>query len=179
MSESIDPLGRVTSTEDLLGKVRGFLSGFMGYVERDRRREADKLLRQAVAARYEEQWARISELQRRLVNEGRIQWLGDLETAAIKLRTLIDRAKTASYGYAGLFDHVRIGEQELARLYQYDLTLLENVSRVAGAVERVAADLSEEALPESVRALQQVCGEVLEAFNRRQEVLLTSGASDE
>lgn len=175
MSESIDPLGKVTSTDDLLGKVRGFLSGFTGYVERDQRREADKLLRQTVAERYEEQWARISEVQRRLVSAGLIEWVDDLEAAALKLRTLVDRARTASYGYAGLFDHVRIGEQQLARLYEYDLTLLENVARIAEAVDRVAADLSEEALAESVPALQQASQEALQAFERRQEVLLQGG----
>jgi len=38
MSEQIDPLGKVTEDKDLLGKIRNFLGGFLGYVDRDRRR---------------------------------------------------------------------------------------------------------------------------------------------
>ncbi|MCJ7511447.1 MAG: hypothetical protein MUO23_00590, partial [Anaerolineales bacterium] len=61
-----DPLGKVTSTSDLIGEIRGFLAGFVGYVDRENRRAADKILRETVAQRYEEQWARVSELQKRL-----------------------------------------------------------------------------------------------------------------
>jgi hypothetical protein len=57
-----DPLSKITEGKDILGKIRNFLAGFVGYVERDNRREADKLLRQTISSRYEEQWSRISEL---------------------------------------------------------------------------------------------------------------------
>jgi hypothetical protein len=37
----------------------------------------------------------------------------DLEGAAIKLRQFIDRVRTASYGYAGFFDAVKVRSEEL------------------------------------------------------------------
>ncbi len=40
-----DPLGKITEGKDALGKIRNFLAGFVGYVDRENRREADKLLR--------------------------------------------------------------------------------------------------------------------------------------
>ena len=38
--------------------------------------------------------------------------MDDVDDAIVKLQTLIDRVKTASYGYAGLFDAVRIKEAQ-------------------------------------------------------------------
>ncbi len=95
-------------------------AGFIGYLERENRREADKLLRQTIAQRYEEQWDRISQLQRQLISEGKLELVDDLEAAAIKLRAFIDRARHASYGYSGFFDAVRVNEAELTRIYEYD-----------------------------------------------------------
>jgi hypothetical protein len=73
---------------------------------------------------FRRQWQRISGLQRDLIRQGQLQYAGDLEAAALKLRQFIDRVRTASYGYAGFFDAIKINEQELARVYQYDLALL-------------------------------------------------------
>ena len=45
-SDERSHLGKITEGKDLLGKIRNFLSGFVGYVDRENRREADKLLRE-------------------------------------------------------------------------------------------------------------------------------------
>jgi hypothetical protein len=167
-----DPFGKITGSQDILGKIRRFASKFGGYVNRDSRREADKLLRVTVAQRYEEQWARISELQKQLANEGQLEQLDDLESAAIKLRAFIDRVSRASHGYAGFFDAVRINEPELTKLYEYDLKLLENASLVSQAVDNVVTSVGSEGLPASVRNLVTVSQEAIDAYNRRDEVLV-------
>lgn len=173
MSENLDPLGKVTEDKDLLGKIRGFLSGFIGYFDRDRRREADMLLRETVAQRYEEQWERISSIQRDMIKAGQLEYVDDLEAAAVKLRAFIDRVNRASHGYAGLFDHVRINSDELKQLYEYDLSLLENVERISHAIDNVSASLETEGLPAALRNLETISQEAVDAFNRRDELLLS------
>jgi len=168
-----DPFGKVTSTTDLIGKIRGFLAGFVGYVERENRRNADKVLRETVAQRYEEQWARISELQKQLVNAGQLEVVDDLEASAVKLRGFIDRVRRASYGYAGFFDAVRINEPELTKDYEYDLVLLQDVEKVKAAVDNVAASIGSDGLPAAIRNLTTICQDVIDAYNRRDEVILS------
>src|SRR3990172_8647435 len=112
MAGSVDPLGKITAGDDLLGKIRNTLSGFIGYFDRENRREADKLLRATIANRYEQQWNRISAIQRQMIESDNLEAVDQLEAAAIKLRAFIDRVKTASYGYAGFFDAVRVNETE-------------------------------------------------------------------
>jgi hypothetical protein len=69
-------------------------------VERQNRRDADKILRDTVARRFEEHWKRASELQVEMVNQGMIRYVDDMEKAAIALRTFIDKISTAARGYS-------------------------------------------------------------------------------
>jgi hypothetical protein len=171
-----DPMGKITEGKDLLGKIRNSLAGFLGYVDRENRREADKMLRATIAQRYEEQWSRISELQRQFIADKKLELVDDLEAAAIKLRAFIDRVKGASYGYAGFFDAVRIKSDELERVYQYDAALLENAEALARAIDNVEASTETEGLPAAIRHLVSLSQEAVDAFNRREEVILETGA---
>lgn len=178
-----DLLGKVSSHQDLFKKILGKIPGFSGYVERTNRRASDKLLRDAIAKRYEEQWKRISALQAQMTGPLTIQYIDDIESAAIKLRQFIDRIKTASYGYAGFFDAVKVNEDELAMLYQYDVMLLDLVEDVSRAVDNLEASMGDsEALPATIRNLTAVAQSCVEAFNRRAEAILgdsaEAGASD-
>lgn len=170
--QPFDPLKKIQEEKDLLGRLRSTLSGFLGYVERDQRRNSDKILREAVADRYEQQWSRISEIQREFIAEGNLEPVDDLEAAAIKLRAFIDRVRTASHGYAGVFDHVRIGNEELAKLYAYDAALLDHVEKLSGAVDNVQASVGTDGLPAAVRHLTKVSQEAVDLFNGRQEIIL-------
>jgi hypothetical protein len=172
MAGSVDPLGKITAGDDLLGKIRNTLSGFLGYLDRENRREADKLLRTTIGSRYEQQWARISAIQRQMIESGNLDQVDLLEAAAIKLRGFIDRVKTASYGYAGFFDAVRINENELQKIYSYDLQLLEDVKNISSAIDNVEASLGTDGLPAAVRHLTTMCQDVVDAYDRRDEVLL-------
>jgi hypothetical protein len=169
-----DPLGKITEGKDLLGKIRNFVSGFVGYFDRENRREADKLLRQTIAGRYEEQWGRLSEIQRQLISGGQLEYVDDLEAAAVKLRTFVDRIKGASYGYAGFFDAVRINKDELEKIYQYDLALLENSQKISQAVDNVAASIGTDGLAAAIRNLVSLSQEVIDTYNRRDEVILAA-----
>ncbi len=170
-----DPLGKVTEGKDLVGKIQNFLSGFIGYIDRERRRDADKLLRETVAQRYEEQWARISQVQRQFISEGNLELVDDLEAAAIKLRGFIDRVNGAAYGYAGFFDAVRVHKDELESLYEFDLALLEGAGGISGAIDNVAASVGTDGLPAAIRHLVTVSQESVDIFNRRDEVILATG----
>jgi hypothetical protein len=167
-----DILGRIRDEQDIFGKLLGKLPGFNGYFDREQRRSADKLLRETVAARYEEQWRRISALQRDLISQGGLAYVDDLEGAAIKLRQFIDRVRTAAYGYAGFFDAVKINSDALEKLYQYDLWMLSLVDEVGRAIDNVEASLGTDGLPASIRHLTSLAQASVEAYQKRSEAIL-------
>ena len=100
--------------------------------------------------------------------------MDDLEAAALKLRTFVDRVKGAAYGYAGFFDAVRINESELDKLYSYDTALLENVGKVAGAIDNVTASIGTDGLPAAIRNLVSLAQEAIDTYNRREEAMLAA-----
>jgi len=169
MSDFFD---KVVGEQDAFKKLIAKIPGFNGYVERGDRRMSDKLLREQVALEFETQYQRVSGLQRDLISQGGLAYIDDLEAAAIKLRQFIDRVRNASYGYSGFFDAVKINEEELARIYQHDLSLLEMEEEVGRAVSNVEASIGTEGLPASIRHLISLSQQCVDMFNRRSEVIL-------
>ncbi len=149
-----DLLGKVTSNLDIFKKIAGKIPGFSGYVERQTRRDADKLLRETLSDRFRELEGQVSALQRDFISQGEIGYLDDLEASAIKLRTFADRIRTASRGYSGLFDAVKINEEELAKIYNYDAAMVDLVDEVTRAIEHVAASVGSDGLNAAIRNLE-------------------------
>lgn len=169
-----DPLDTVQNMRHALEQLAMKIPGFAGYKARETRREADKLLRVTIAQRVMEQVQRLSDVQRALLRQGGLRWLDDVEAAVVRLQTLADQIRTASYGYAGVFDAVKIQEEQLARLYAYDQKLLAAVDALAEAVERVRAAVGSEDFGPALAELMRLAREALTAFHHREEVLLAA-----
>jgi hypothetical protein len=176
MSDFSDNLfGKVTGDMDPFKKILAKIPGFSGYMERQARRDSDKLLRETIFRRFRELEERVSALQREFIENGDIAQVGKLEATAIQLRTFADRSRTATRGYSSLFEAVKINEEELARLYAYDAALLDKVDEVDRAIGHVQASVGTDGLPAALRNLENVARGVIEAFNRREEVITTTG----
>ena len=167
---------KVTSQTDPFKKVASFIPGFNGYIERQNRRDADKLLRDTVARRFREHWKRASQLQSDMVSSGMIAFVDDMEKAAIQLRTFIDKITTAPRGYSGLFDAVKINEKELEAIYQFDAAFFDLGDQVGRALDNVEASLGDQAaLPAAIRNLVSLARMAVETYNRRSEVVVGAG----
>ena len=166
-----DIFDKVVGEQDLFKKLIAKIPGFKGYVERGDRRMSDKLLREQVALEFETQYQRVSGLQRDLISQGGLAYIDDLEAAAIKLRQFIDRVRTASYGYAGIFDAVKIKEDDLAQVYQFDNQLLGLGETVAHAIDNVESSIGTDGLPAAIKNLTTVAQSCVETFNQRSDVL--------
>jgi len=165
---------KVSADKDLFKKIVSKIPGFGGYVERQTRRDADKLLRETIAKRFEVQGKRLSALQREMINMGAIASLDDLEAAAIKLRIFIDRVRRAPRGYSSLFEAVKINQEELGILYQYDAAMLEMADEVARSIDNVEASVGGDGLPAAIRHLVSTAEQCVEVYDRREEAVVGS-----
>jgi len=162
---------RVTSDQDPLKKLASFIPGFKGYVERENRRAADKLMRDTIAHHFEELYKRLSALQADLISQGGIEYIDDIEKAALQIRTFTDKVRNATYGYAGLFDSVKINEDELAKIYAYDSAFFETADAIKNAIDTLEANMENtEGLPAVIRNLVTLSRQAVDAFDRRYEV---------
>lgn len=116
-----------------MGAVEKLLKG---YIDKELRRDANKRVREAIAASLEQGKAALTAAQNALLKSGGLTQMADVNEVIVALQTLADRIKTASYGYAGLFDPVRITEEHLDALLRFDRSL---VQRVGALNEQIAA----------------------------------------
>jgi hypothetical protein len=167
--------GALGGLENLARKI----PGYKGYKEKELRREADKLLRMEVAAKFDDQRKRLTELQNQLISQAQIEFLDDLERAVMKLQLLIDRMKTATYGYAGLFDAVKVKEEQLDALYEFDNQMLDYVDDVASDVDRVASAITaQEGVSEALNELVETANQANQTFGHREEAILQAAMHD-
>jgi hypothetical protein len=163
----------VESGQGGLERLMAKIPGYSGYKEKELRREADKLLRTTVAAKLGDQRQRLSELQVQLISQAQIEYVDDLERAGMKLQLLTDRIKTASYGYAGLFDAVKVKEEELDALYEFDNEMLDFVDEIAAGVDQVSSAIAaREGIGEACADLLRVAEEANQTFGHREEAIL-------
>jgi len=167
---------KVTSQQDPFTKLSAKIPGWGGYIDRRTRRDADKILRDTVARRFEEHWKRASQLQSDMVSNGMIAFVDDMEKASIQLRTFIDKISTAPRGYAGLFDAVKINAPELQAIYQFDYAFFDLSDQIGHALDNVEASLGDkDGLPAAIRNLISLARLAVETYNRRTEAFLGSG----
>jgi hypothetical protein len=164
----VESLGGI---ENLARKI----PGYSGYKEKEMRREADRLLRDRIAAVFANQVQRLTELQGELVSGGRIELLEHataLEDTVRRLQTFVDRVKRAAQGYAGFFDAVKVKEEQLDALYEFDNNLLAQVDAVESAVNDVQTAIDTgEGLPEATATVKRIAGEVNQLFSQRDDVI--------
>lgn len=161
----------VTSGKSGLQKLWEKLPGIKGYEKLEDARDTDKIVRETIAARFEEQWLRVQDVEKTLAKGAGLIYLSDADSAAKKIRLFIDRIKTAAYGYAGASDAIKVDESVLSQLYDYDLYLFSLADSVKGAVDNLEeAALLNDGVDKAIAGLNQIAGECIIALNRRSEV---------
>ncbi|MDH5508474.1 MAG: hypothetical protein OEZ02_14725 [Anaerolineae bacterium] len=169
-----DLFDQVTSDQDPFKRIASKIPGFDGYIERQNRRAADKLLREAIADQYTELWKRVGNLQQDFASEGEISYLDDLEKSATKLQTFIDKVQNAAHGYSSFFEAKKVNEEELARLYEFDAALLDLVDGISSAIDNVAASMGSDGLPAAIRHLLGLSRDLVSTFDSRDAAILAT-----
>jgi hypothetical protein len=133
----LDPSGAARALERLLGVV----PGYTGYKARERLREEDRAIREAVARQL---GVVVGRLERALALSVRALPAHDVEAASRALRALgrqRDRIRFAPAGYSSLFSRRQIRREDLDTLRVLD----GSAWVVLEALDRIAATWDEEA----------------------------------
>ncbi|GAB4412155.1 MAG: hypothetical protein Kow00106_06690 [Anaerolineae bacterium] len=156
------------SVERLIARV----PGFRGYMEMNARRQADRLLRDHVAALLKTQLNRLTEAEKLLLETGGLSYMSQTRSAKTKLQTYIDRIATDVPGYSGFFDAVKIGDDDLAVIYAFDEALLDYVEKFSQSIDALyQAASTGEGVQEAIRALDALAVEANQAYTLRDNVL--------
>ena len=132
-------LDKARAGQNALEKLASAIPGFKGYRERELRRDADRQQREHLAARLEANKKALNELADQATRGGALDAINDIEAARKRLDRVAARVRYAERGYSGFFDAVKVDETVLARIYQFDVSLLEGVEAVRTATEAARA----------------------------------------
>jgi hypothetical protein len=144
--------------------------GMPSYQEREGLRAQDKVIRTQLASRITEQVERIGEIKAELTNRAMLKPLADLDRLARKLMRLADTIRFASYGYGGLFAATPVDEQKLAALYDYDISLHQEVEELAVAVGTLRQRQDDEWEKNSLDDIQQIGNRLEQRITNRQSI---------
>jgi hypothetical protein len=169
----------VDAAKERMGAIERLLKGLpgiKGYVDKELRRDADKRLRELIAQELDTQKQALLEVQRLLLEGGGLMWLDNIDQAVQKLQTLSDRIKTASYGYAGLFDPVKVREEALDALHRFDQAMANRTVDVKMAIlslRQAATDGGD--IGAATRKLTDLLAELNNLYPKRHEAILSPG----
>src|SRR5262249_13124363 len=145
---AMDPiLDKARAGQNALERLMNSIPGFKGYRERDLRRDADRLQREHLAVRLEEVKKALNRIAADLSRGGDLDVINDVETARKRLDKVANRVRYAERGYSGFFDAVKVDETVLARVYQFDMGLLEDVDGVWTAANTAVSTPTAQARP--------------------------------
>jgi hypothetical protein len=158
-----------------MGTIERLLKGLpiiRGYVDKELRREADYRLRQTIAAALEAEKQRMYDLQKKLLKGGGLLYMDDLDSAVTRVQRLADRVKTASYGFAGLLDAVKIQEDQLDALHRFDVGLAARTYEVQAAVDSLVGAVEQKSgIGEAIDSLTEKLAELNRLYDARHKAV--------
>ncbi|MBN1221313.1 MAG: hypothetical protein JXM69_20485 [Anaerolineae bacterium] len=165
----------ISDHENWFESITGKIPLYKGYKEKEQRREADALLRQHLAQQFGEQLGRAEDAANQMLTGPGLMQLDEMGKGNIRLQTLIDKIKTAAQGYAGLFDAIKVKEDELDILYQFDYNMLLKVDELGEAVDNLQTALDTgdaDQIAPAVRRYVKTVGEASSTFDKRKDSIL-------
>lgn len=116
---------RVQDDRGIIKKIELVIPGYKGYREKEDLRIADSLLRNQLANQLQGVIESVQRSKEGLAKNMNLQLLNDIGELDNNTQALMNKIRHAQQGYSGISADIRIEQDELNRLYEWDLSLLQ------------------------------------------------------
>ena len=175
MSDKSDVLSNVQGQMSLPERIAAFVPGFRGYKEKELRRESDRLIRNHLYLKLSLQKTALREIEQKLADRRYFDVLTDMDRLLAKMDRVVEKVNHASYGYSGFFDAVKVKEENLDHMIDFDNKLIEGVNALATEIDAFKADLASGVTTNLKTRVQNVTDKLESfenTFDQRNEVIL-------
>jgi len=155
-------------------RILAALPGFRGYKEKEIRRESDKLIRSHLYQRLMEARKDLKETFQKLSDNKLHEVLTDMDRFIMRFDRISEKINHASYGYAGFFNIVKVEEEKLDKMIDFDTNMLDEVEKIveeATAFKKEAAKQKFENVRDHISSLDDMLETLEETFEERDEVI--------
>jgi hypothetical protein len=116
---------RVEQERGLLKRIQLHVPGFAGYRRKEDIRTADNMLRIQMADMLKQARRSVEDARKSLAEDYALEVMDDIGGLVSGFQTLEGKVRHAEGGYSGISAAIRIREDELNHLYEYDVSLLD------------------------------------------------------
>lgn len=175
MTEKKDVYETAKGEMRLSERLLAALPGFRGYKEKELRRESDRLIRNHLYLKLSKSKTDLREIFKTVTARRMFDAMSTMDKVVAKMDRIVEKVNHASYGYSGFFDIVKIKEENLDRMIEFDNSLMDDVDKIADHIKNFKSEVLAQKF-DNVRNNIQTLDETLdafeEAFDKREEVIL-------
>jgi len=156
-------------------RILAQLPGFRGYKEKELRRESDRLIRNSIYQRLMEARKDLKEIFQKLSDNRLHEVLPDMDRFITRFDRVAEKINHASYGYAGFFNVVKVEEEKLDKMIEFDNGLVDDADKVVELTSAFKKEITKqkfEKAREHIQNLNDTLEELEETFDGREEVIL-------
>jgi cupin superfamily acireductone dioxygenase involved in methionine salvage len=118
------------------------------------------------------------EVSNEITNMGNLDLLKPVDRIYKKLEKVTDRIRFADHGYKGFFDVVSVDFPELEKLYNFDLSMNDDIAALKEKVEMLTKALDTDTLLPHLETFMKSIDEFNEKIISRDEVITTTSGGN-
>lgn len=175
MTEKKDLYEKAKSEMRLSERILAALPGFRGYKEKELRRESDRQIRNLLYEKLQKARSDLKETFQILSQQRRFEVLTNMDVLVTKYDRIAEKINHASYGYTGFFDVIKVDEEKLDKMIEFDTQLIDEVQNVSDKASVFKKEIGQKDFSKAADHIQEVdtALETLEdTFDQREEVIL-------
>jgi hypothetical protein len=175
LSEKKDVYAEAKKQMRLSERIVAAIPGFRGYKEKELRRESDKLIRNHLHRKLSESKDDLKTVFQKLTDRRYFDVLTDMDRLMAKADRVTEKVNHASYGYSGFFDIVKVTEENLDRMIDFDNKLVDAVNGLAADVDVFKAEIAKGETKDVKEKVQNITDKMEafeETFDKRADVIL-------
>jgi hypothetical protein len=175
MSEKKDVYTKAKGEMRLSERILAAIPGFRGYKEKELRRESDKLIRNHLYLKLIGMKNDLRTVSQKLADRRWLDVLADIDRLIAKVERVSQKVNHSSYGYTGFFDVVKVKEENLDRMIEFDNNLIEEAEGLTADVDAFRAEVTKGEAKNAKERIQSIVDKLdsfEETLDKRQEVIL-------
>lgn len=156
-----------------LEKAIRLIPGYKGYKSKEERRDNDHLFRMTLVSRLDSLRNAVNEVTAGLKGPSALKSVNQFDRITKRLERVTDEIRFASRGYRGLFDMHKVREDQLDDLYAFDISLVEDIEKLEGALESLqAAAAADSDLKPAIDEMIDLLVEFSEKMSQRSQLMI-------
>ena len=170
----VDLRKKVEEDRGLIKKIELVIPGFRGYRKREDLRIADSLLRSQLADRIRIVRRNIESCRDSLTKKMEFDFLEDAGSLVNQIAMIEGKIRHAEQGYTGVSPDYRIEEDELNRLYEWDLSLISHIDELitsATTLQQAISSDDKQSMRQELGNMNEKLQGFMEIFEKRRETI--------